>query len=94
MGDYTRAAQMFLNFAGPMSPKGRALSAINNFSGVGQMEGAVSRKAVGPKAPVAKQAAKPTPFAQESIKRGGYGHGGVVSHKSISACEKAMTRKK
>lgn len=46
------------------------------------------------KGPVAKQAAKPTPFAQESIKRGGYGHGGVVSHKSISACEKAMTRKK
>lgn len=23
----------------------------------------------------------------------GYAHGGVVSHKSISACEKAMTRK-
>ena len=93
MGDYTRAAQMFLKFAGPLSPSGRALSAISSFKGVGQMEGAVSHKTVGSQAP--KKTSTVTPslrtmnegeqaMAKKDMKgRRGYGHGGLVSHKSV-----------
>ena len=103
MGDYKRAAQMFLKFAGPMSPSGRALSAISNFSGVGQMEGAVSHKTIGSQGPKKPNTITPSlrtmnegeqAMAKQEMKsRRNYKHGGAVSHKSISACEKAMRAK-
>ena len=94
MGDYKRAAQMFLKFAGPMSPSGRALSAISNFSGVGQMEGAVSHKpnTITPSLRTMNEGEQA--MAKKDMKGlSGYAHGGKVDHKSISACEKAKTRK-
>jgi len=104
MGDYKRAAQMLLKFAGPMSPSGRALSAISNFSGVGQMEGAVSHKTIGSQGPKKPNTVTPSlrtmnegeqAMAKKDMKdRRGYGHGGKVDHKSISACEKSMSKKR
>jgi len=84
MGDYKRAAQMFLKFAGPMSPSGRALSAISNFSGVGQMEGSVSHKSntVTPSLRTMNEGEQA--MAKKDMKgRKGYNQGGKVDYKDI-----------
>ena len=98
MGDYKRAAQMFLKFAGPMSPSGRALSAISNFSGVGQMEGAVSHKTIGSQGPKKPNTITPSlrtmnegeqAMAQQEMRqRKTVAKGGRVSYKSVFDMEK------
>lgn len=79
------------------TPLGVAMTGANIVRGLGGV-GPVSdeQKNInvprGPKDPVAKQAAKPTPFAQESFSRGPLSKGGLVSHKSISDLEKKNGR--
>ena len=93
MGDYKRAAEMFLKFAGPLSPTGRAMTFLSNIS---DLENSSRPSSASP--PPNTPTITPTVRAmnemeqaiakQEMRKRKAVAKGGRVSYKSVFDLEK------
>jgi hypothetical protein len=85
MSDYKRAAQMFLNFSGPLSPSGRAMTFLSN---VADLERA-TRPSSGSSSPDAtiphrdRNKVERAVAMQELRQRNTRAKGGKVSYKSI-----------
>lgn len=83
MGDYKRAAQMFLKFAGPMSPSGRAISFFNS---VKDLEGSSPPATVTPSVRAMNKTEQDM-AKQEMKQRRTVAKGGAIHYKSISDME-------
>jgi len=93
MGDYTKAAQMFLKFAGPLSPSGRAMTFLSN---VGDLENSSmpSSGSAPPNTPTitptvrAMNEMEQAMAKQEMRQRKTVAKGGRVSYKSVFDMER------